>query len=761
MARDSIRNSVVLLLALALAGLAGCAKSVKPRPRPQPAAPETQLTYAPLEGDTASFRIHFYWSGFDKDGEVTRYRYAVDADTAKDAHLWTSTTAKDTTLLFLVDPVKEIQGHVFWVAAEDNDGNIDTSPAKRFFSAKTLPPRSQIDRGPSGRGTLIGPNFTFEWSGTDPDGGETGGAAPVDSFEFLLLQVGGIADAQIPPTHDPLPQFDEQTYVKLINDATGRTLLDGTTPGSRHSDWAWQGIRGLRKRFRNVTPAPYVFAIRAVDIAGATEKNLQITRNIRYFNVTNKNPGPSLTIFSSVLVTALPPASGPDDIVRKQIQIFEGETISFSWDASAEIYGGEVVGYTFAMDDTTTTEWTSLSPTKTGATFQPSALPPGAHFLYVRVVDDGGLVTNAKIPLLIVHPDFKDPGAPRTGLLVDDFGSPGGTPQLASPNYPSDITDTNWWADHITTPLAQEFGVAFEEWDAIQIGGQTIEGRAVPTPEQLKRFRVVIWNVDLNNTGSSPTAIWKTLVGGNYSELAGYLRAGGTLILTGFQLMNNTTKPSTTAYTNFSRGMCQSLQVGTSAFDLSYFPRTIMGIDGAKPGTDGLRSNGAHDFVEARPTPEGLALGYQTASVDTGLTAKWNPYAFPGPPNSALAPGMGYVDGWKRQTDFGCIGTQDLYRREDQSSPICVPLYTYHGVPQGIAMDGGPSPREGLLVGVATQAHDLANGDGTPITPSNSKGAFGRMVFLGFPMYYIKDAQAIQVMRTAFAYVNASPTLPQ
>jgi hypothetical protein len=33
------------------------------------------------------------------------------------------------------------------------------------------------------------------------------------------------------------------------------------------------------------------------------------------------------------------------------------------------------------------------------------------------------------------------------------------------------------------------------------------------------------------------------------------------------------------------------------------------------------------------------------------------------------------------------------------------------------------------------------------------------MVFLGFPIYYMKDADAYAVMRAAFAYVNGSPTL--
>src|SRR5688572_13241300 len=160
MARSWIRTTLVIA-ALCVVGHVGCSKPTDPVP-PAPKTPETELTYAPLEGDTTSFRIHFFWNGYDDDGEITRFRYAVDADTARPFSEWTATEAKDTTLLFLVDPVTEIRGHVFWIVAEDDAGNFDPTPAKRFFSAKTIPPFSHITRGPSGRGTIIGPSFTFE-----------------------------------------------------------------------------------------------------------------------------------------------------------------------------------------------------------------------------------------------------------------------------------------------------------------------------------------------------------------------------------------------------------------------------------------------------------------------------------------------------------------------------------------------------------------------------------------------------------------------
>jgi hypothetical protein len=796
MAHHRRRITFTAILLVIVAWLVGCSKTPTTAP-PKPQDPQTELTYAPLEGDTASYRIHFYWNGYDNDGEVTRFRIALDGDTALAPNQWHSTVAKDTTLLFLVDPVKEVKGHVFWVAAEDNNGNIDKTPAKRFFSAKTIPPISHITRGPNSSGEIIGPNFTFEWEGVDPDGSETGGQAPCDSFEYLLLQDGG----QLDPDH-PVLRFppNRSSLDSMIINATGPSL------NAPYDDWKWIGIKGKRKRFRNVTPGHYIFAERAVDIAGATEKltyagqpgilgiswafpTLQASdpRNIRDFNVTNKNPGPSLTVCSSVLVQCLPSTSGSEDIPRKEIQIFEGETISFSWSADASAYGGEIVGYTSALDDTSTADWGTIDLLKTSVTL--ANLTVGPHFLFVRAVDDGGLVTNMKIPLRIVHPAFKDPpvGKPLV-LYVDDFAAPPGTWQAATTgggtvDYPKDWApwygdatrpegsqEDQWWEQKILLPLSQEFGVDIQlddRHDTVyrgQISGTS--ERYVFTPLELSPYRTIIWYSDF----ASPTALWLTLVGGTYSELAGYLRAGGTLILTGFQITAQSSSPTTTPSANYSRGLC-ALDQGTDAYHLSYFSRNFLGVDGALGSDDASRDAGGKDFVEGRVTPEGMALGFTTAQVDTGAPpAKWYSLAFPGAtqsPLTSLAPGLPKVEGWRMQQNFACVppGGAVVIRAENRSRPVALPVLTYHGVPTGIAMRSAPSPREGLVVGIATQAHDLGVRDpGTsvnaPITPQASKGVIGRMVVFGFPLYYLKDDQAYAIMRAAFAWVNASPTLP-
>ncbi len=109
-------------------------------------------------------------------------------------------------------------------------------------------------------------------------------------------------------------------------------------------------------------------------------------------------------------------------------------------------------------------------------------------------------------------------------------------------------------------------------------------------------------------------------------------------------------------------------------------------------------------------------------------------------------------------SSFGCEGVA-AFGREDPATPITRPIYTYHGVRQGITQDGGPSPREGLVCGILAQSHDLgpAYGGNGIYSPSKS---VGRIVLLGFPLYFMKDQQASDALFSAFSYANGSPTLP-
>jgi hypothetical protein len=763
---DKLRSVGLLLVASTALVLASSCSKTKPLIAPLLRRnPETTITFAPVQYDTTAFRVHFYWNGSDKDGQVVRFHLAVDDDSLMPLTEWPATAATDTTLMFLVDPIQELKVHTFKVAAEDNDGQLDLTPASRTFSAKTLPPQSQINRGPDAFNPVVGPNFTFGWSGIDPDGSETGGPSPVDSFQYMLLRVGGVADTTSP--HDPLPRYNQDLYTALIRSAVGEGLPAGDPAGhTRWDDWKWIGIRALEKRFRDVKPGEYVFAVRAVDIAGAREKDLAFVRNIRHFSVTNKDGVGPLLIVRNNFATGPTAGVGPG-VDTNRLDIFEGETVSFSWTASAEAYGGEIVGYTYVLDDSTS--FPALDPRSLGVTLQPGQLTVGSHFLYVRAVDDGGLATTVGQSMLIVHPDFKDLGTPRSILFVDDAAL-----RLGNGSAPTDRTETDWWmlGSGGTGPLLS-LGVPYMEWDTIEQSNGGVAGRKQPGLRDLAPFSTVVWATDPENGGSVATAFFKTVAGRYYSDLQAYLRAGGTLIVTGWHIASDASgnRLLTQKVATYSpNGICAAFAVGSVEYGQTVFPRMYMGIDNSLQNQTGRRTFGASDFVQGAPTSAGFAMGFDTARVDTGNYSygvqypdqsgpsfKWNTNSYPPPitPDLGLFPGLAGIEGWIMASDFGCVPTGTI-GLENPALPVVQPIYTYHGVPRGVLQDGAPSPREGLVCGSFAQSHDLGTNGGV----YERTAAIGRIAFFTFPLYYLKDADAINIMRKSYEYVSASPTLP-
>jgi hypothetical protein len=113
-------------------------------------------------------------------------------------------------------------------------------------------------------------------------------------------------------------------------------------------------------------------------------------------------------------------------------------------------------------------------------------------------------------------------------------------------------------------------------------------------------------------------------------------------------------------------------------------------------------------------------------------------------------------------TDFGCTpDPAGTYRPEDPTRAIAEPIFIYHGVNRGISEEGAPSPREGTVVGVQVQAHGMERSrDSYGYGGFDPRASYGRMVHLGFPLYFLRDPDAARVLQAAFNYVNASPTLP-
>jgi hypothetical protein len=123
-------------------------------------APETFITKAPTETTATDYRVHMYWHGQDEDGVVTKYIYYIsdtlvtlDPEQYPDAEAldWNPneriadylvgrfTMKTDTIITFKgYDDMKgaSINRQAFHIAAVDDGGKIDPTPARLQFNAR-------------------------------------------------------------------------------------------------------------------------------------------------------------------------------------------------------------------------------------------------------------------------------------------------------------------------------------------------------------------------------------------------------------------------------------------------------------------------------------------------------------------------------------------------------------------------------------------------------------------------------------------------
>jgi len=162
--------SCAALLALA------CDDAIEPNPPKQMnVAPETYLVTASDSLRPQFYSIRLRWLGTDADGRVVRYRYRWDEVCTREPcprpvpPAWLETTALfgDFTLPVPGDSAL----YRFEIAAVDNDGVADPSPASQGFDFRNAAPSAAFVPGTLPTQTL--PAVTFILSATDPDTTET------------------------------------------------------------------------------------------------------------------------------------------------------------------------------------------------------------------------------------------------------------------------------------------------------------------------------------------------------------------------------------------------------------------------------------------------------------------------------------------------------------------------------------------------------------------------------------------------------------
>ena len=106
-------------------------------------------------------RLKITWWGDDPDGLIAGYRFSFDSTN------WTYTSANDSTFQLVI--VGNDSTFRFWVAAVDDKGNIDPTPATNLYPVFNSPPSVRFNTGTA----IPDTSFTvgiFAWTGTDPDG---------------------------------------------------------------------------------------------------------------------------------------------------------------------------------------------------------------------------------------------------------------------------------------------------------------------------------------------------------------------------------------------------------------------------------------------------------------------------------------------------------------------------------------------------------------------------------------------------------------
>ncbi|MEO6695057.1 MAG: hypothetical protein ABIY50_02435 [Ignavibacteria bacterium] len=103
------------------------------------------------------------WWGDDPDGYVAGFRISFDSVN------WGFTTKNDST--FILHITGDDSTFRFFVAAVDDQGLIDNTPATNLYPVINSAPSVRFDAGTEIPDTTF-PVATFKWTGTDPDGNE-------------------------------------------------------------------------------------------------------------------------------------------------------------------------------------------------------------------------------------------------------------------------------------------------------------------------------------------------------------------------------------------------------------------------------------------------------------------------------------------------------------------------------------------------------------------------------------------------------------
>lgn len=728
----------LLILASALVVvLAGCGGDEGTRVANQ--NPVVVIKGGPLDQSTASYTARIYWSGWDEDGLVTHYEYAIDPppefsnweiayperfpeitvttvpgpSTGEDtlevskvvngetkSFRWVQTHEFSRAFAFQTpNPDSEFVGgqtvpknqfsgaHVVYVRCQDNEGAYsdadpttepDTLEADYIgYTAVTQTPSSEVVQPKIQQEVFdLGPTLSVRWDGLDPDSPEAD-KKPA-GFIYNLLRL----DTMVPP----IPILS--AHCDLLY---------------RYGEWVYQDGDTLSKILQLGVPGWYIFGVRAVDIAGAVEPVLSLGENCFKFQAFPQGGKPDLTICEPSIGCVTFRGIGEP----KEVEVPAGRKLRFTWTATAESYGGTIEAFSWGLDIPDITAegpesgWSGWGPINGPLT--PIIFPSeGTHVLYVRVRDVAGSITLAQLVLHVIEFSFD-----REVLLVDDcFDNLG----------PNDAEHDAFWRAMVNFYVANS-DIPAEQFFEFPVHGPADRGNLqpnVPLLSDLARYKVLIWE----NIGSGYNSDSALIKSSSLSpRLSAYLRAGGKLWLGGRMTVGATIP----APNLVSADLTYPIELGPDDWAWQFLK-----IQSAEVRNDKGTSN-QHRMHSVWPFP-GVPAVYDSMVVDISKL----------PVLAQSTGGFAHADAiWEpmyaeAQPDFrGDIDT----------------LYAYGSA--GREVLGRDSQYHGRLT--AIRWHD-----------PDPEREHGRIQWFGFAMYFMYNTQAERTFKSSLDWLREEevPTLP-
>jgi hypothetical protein len=500
--------------------------------------PTVQLVSGPPEGSETNYRIHFYWHGFDSDGDIRYFEYAIadndngafnPADTTGRSN-WTRTTDYDKQFLFSADEIADTssndmitqfeRSHTFFIRAVDDKGLASTRPAYRSFTATTLSPTVDITV-PAYPGALpvLVPGITnFHWTATDYIDNTQNTQNP-DSVRWILLDCNDFND-------DPSETLD---YIRKH-------------PGS--PDWSdWHAYLGPNGQSWTSPPLDYgtsMFAVQAKDEAGAVTPVFDLERNVRWIVKTSCGWPPGLTLRNEFIPALYSSVDGQHCWI---VNLPAGLDMVFEWSGSANSSGSTIEGYRYGwdivdlnIDEQWAIDWTPFNGAV--ATSPPQTYYYGTHTFHVEIKDTSGFKSRICLKINFI-PFTMD----KSLLVVDDFAEPNSIWSLVV----TDEDHDNFWQDMVRNVDGFE-----PTMDVVEVS------RDLPLSiAQLAQYKSIIWNVHgghelpLQNMPLlhdyikfiSEEAIWPFEPVLDTNLLALYMAVGGHVLICGEQPMTTAINP--------------------------------------------------------------------------------------------------------------------------------------------------------------------------------------------------------------------------